>query len=59
MKTLYYLSFALSFPFQAIAGLAFVVAWLAEMIASFIHDQTTYRAWCVLHKRECDKMFPK
>lgn len=57
MKLLYWLSYIPTAPFFALSWLAYGLAWLLDFIGGTIHDQTTYRAWCVLHKRECAKIF--
>ncbi len=55
MKALYYLSYVLSAPFWALSWVCFGVAFGLCAIGGFLHDLTTYRAWLVLHRRECAK----
>ncbi len=57
MRLLYWLSWALSAPFYALSWALFGPAWLFSTIGDLIHDNTTHRAWCVLHRRKCDKIF--
>ncbi len=59
MKVLYWLSWIPVVPFLALSGVFLGIALLFDFIGNYLHDQTTYRAWSVLHKRECDKMFSK
>ncbi len=57
MKLLYWISFIPLWPFYVVGILCAGLAFLCEMAAGLIHDETTYRIWLVLHKRECDKIF--
>lgn len=59
MSAIYYLTFVLWVPLQMVAYALYGLSCGLEFIAGFIHDQTTYRAWSVLHARECDKIFKK
>lgn len=58
MNTFHILSYVLWMPFQIIAATLFGIGWVVESVAGFIHDQTTYRAWLVLHRRECARLDP-
>lgn len=57
MKLLYWLSWIPTAPFFALSWVFYGIAWLLTFIGNTIHDQTTWRAWRVLHRRECDKIF--
>lgn len=53
MKILYYLSYILSAPFWALAWVFYGLSIGLDYVGGTIHDKTTYRAWLVLHQRDC------
>ena len=53
MKFLYYASYVLSAPFFAVSWVFLMSSYLICWIGNTIHEGTTYRAWLVLHRREC------
>lgn len=55
MRTLYYLSYVPTAPLWALSWVFYGIAWLLCWVGNLIHDKTTYRAWRVLHRRECAK----
>ena len=58
MKFLYCASYILTAPFWALGWLFYWPAIFFISIGDLIHDQTTYRAWLVLHKRKCKELYP-
>ncbi len=52
------LSYILSAPFYAVSWMLFAPAYAFCWVGNFIHDATTYRIWCVRHRRHCAEMFP-
>ncbi len=58
MRVLYWLSFIPTAPFFALSWVAYGLAYLLNFIGEAIHDQTTYRAWRVLHFRACKQVWP-
>lgn len=51
MKLLYYASYLLTAPFWALGWLFYGLSFVFDWIGSFIHDQTTYWIWLVIHNR--------
>lgn len=58
MKLLYYASYVLSAPFYSMSWILYGTSWLFQFVGDAIHDQTTYRAWRVLHIRACRRTPP-
>jgi hypothetical protein len=56
MKTLYYLSYILTAPFWATAWVLYAASWCFSTLGDYIHDATTYKAWLVMQKRECERL---
>lgn len=59
MKFLYYISLIIPYFLGAIGGFFYLISCVFVFIAGWVHDKTAYRAWFVLHQRECDKVFKK
>jgi hypothetical protein len=55
MKLLYYSSYILTAPFYAVSWCFYAAAWSFNFLGDALHDATTYKAWLVLHHRECGK----
>ena len=56
MRLLYYLSYIPTAPFWAVGWMLYGASWALTHIGNVIHDATTYRAWLVLHRRECERL---
>jgi hypothetical protein len=56
MRLLYYLSYIPTAPFYAAGWVLYGAACGITYIGNVVHDQTTYRAWLVLHRRNCEKL---
>ena len=56
MRLLYWLSYVPTAPFWAAGWVLYGVSYALTHIGNVLHDATTYRAWLVLHRRECERL---
>lgn len=55
MKTLYYFTKTLSFPFYLIVAVLNALSLAFEWAGDAVYNATTYRVWLVLNERACAK----
>lgn len=56
MRLIYWLSYIPTAPFWAVGWVLYGASYALTYIGNTIHDATTYRAWLVLHRRECERL---
>lgn len=56
MKLLYWLSYIPTAPLYALSWVLYAASRVLCWTGDVIHDQTTYRAWSVLHARNCAEL---
>lgn len=56
MRILYWLSYIPTAPLWAAGWVLYGAFYAITYIGNVLHDATTYRAWLVLHRRECEHL---
>lgn len=56
MRLLYWLSYIPTAPFWALSWMLYGASYALRWAGNTLHDATTYRAWLVLHRRECERL---